>query len=477
LLLQVVRKCPHFFRLRALVAAHAQRHSDHDLANVVFLQDVNQAGKVGLFVLAFQGRKALSGDPKLVSDRHADALCAHIERQHALSFFRAVHNAIIGWGASHLFVDFNVIAGGKERAAAPAAPPVQPNGSRHPEVPLTNLAQRVIAIVALLAALYFGKLVLITLILAVLITFLLEPSVGWLERHRVPRPLGAALGLMALVGLLYLGSYFFYLRAQEFAEQLPQYSHKLRDSVVKFRRQASEIQKTAAAIIPEKPAEKGTVKVQQVDSITSTNRATLTETALALSFVPFLVYFMLTWEQHVRASAVKLFSRENRTTAYVAMSHVAQMLRGFLVGNLVVGLMMSAISAIGFWWFGIPYFYFIGIISGFLSLVPYLGIVLAVLPPLAAGIGVLSSAEIPVVIALVLVIHLFGLNLLYPKVLGARMQLNPLMVTVALLFWGFLWGAPGLLLAIPVTAALKITCDHVPALHSLGELLSEGRLR
>jgi predicted PurR-regulated permease PerM len=153
------------------------------------------------------------------------------------------------------------------------------------------------------------------------------------------------------------------------------------------------------------------------------------------------------------------------------------MLRGFLVGNLVVGLMMSAISAIGFWWFGIPYFYFIGIISGFLSLVPYLGIVLAVLPPLAAGIGVLSSAEIPVVIALVLVIHLFGLNLLYPKVLGARMQLNPLMVTVALLFWGFLWGAPGLLLAIPLTAALKITCDHVPALHPLGELLSEGRLR
>ncbi len=428
--LQVARKSPHFLRLDTLVAAHAQRHSDDDFANVIFLQDINEAGEVCLLILAFEGLKTLSSDPELVSDRHADTPCAHIERQDSFSFFGAVHNAIIGWGASHLFVDLIVIAGGKERPAAPPAPPAQPNGSRLPDVPTSNLAQKVIAIVALLAALYFGKLVLITLIVAVLIAFLLEPMVGGLERHRVPRPLGAALGLVVLVGLLYLGSYFFYLRAQEFAEQLPQYSHKLRDSVLKFRRQATEIQKTAAAIIPEKPTEKGTVKVQQVESISLTDRATLTETAIALSFVPFLVYFMLTWQQHIRASAVKLFSRENRTTAYVAMSHVAQMLRGFLVGNLVVGLIMSAISAIGFWWFGIPYFYFVGIISGFLSLVPYLGIVLAVLPPLAAGIGVLSSAEVPLVIALVLVIHLFGLNFLYPKVLGA---LNPLMVTVALL--------------------------------------------
>jgi predicted PurR-regulated permease PerM len=257
-------------------------------------------------------------------------------------------------------------------------------------------------------------------------------------------------------------------------QQVPQYSEKMRHSLLKFRTQATKLQKTAQAIIPETEPDKGTVKVQQVDSISSEDRASLTETAVAISFVPFLVYFMLSWQQHMRASVVKLFARENRTTAYVAMSHVAQMLRGFLVGNVVVGLIMAAISAVAFWWFGVPYFYFVGLISGFLSLVPYLGIVLAVVPPLAAGIGVLAPADIPVVIALVLLIHLFGLNVLYPKILGPRMQLNPLVVTVGLLFWGFLWGAPGLILAIPVTAALKITCDHVPALHPLGDLMGEG---
>jgi predicted PurR-regulated permease PerM len=245
--------------------------------------------------------------------------------------------------------------------------------------------------------------------------------------------------------------------------------------VLKFRKQALEVQKTAKAIIPETPAEKGVVTVRQADSLTADGGAKLTETAVAISFVPFLVYFMLTWQQHVRTAAVKLFPQPHRTTAYVAISRVSQMLRGFLAGNVVVGLLMSVLSALGFWWFNIPYFYFIGIISGFLSLVPYLGVVLAMLPPIAAGIGILKPAELPLVGALVLLIHLFGLNFLYPKVLGPRMQLNPLVVTVALLFWGFLWGAPGLLLAIPLTAALKITCDHVPALHPLGELLGEGR--
>jgi predicted PurR-regulated permease PerM len=374
-------------------------------------------------------------------------------------------------------VNLNVITGGGGRVATVTPPATEPTGEqpRSPQVNASNIAERLIAIVAIMAAIYFAKQVFITLIAAILIAFLLEPLVGGLERYRVPRPLGSAIALLCLLGLLYLASYFFYLRAQEFAEQLPQYSQKLRDSVLKFRKQALEVQKTAKAIIPETPAEKGVVTVRQADSLTADGGAKLTETAVAISFVPFLVYFMLTWQQHVRTAAVKLFPQPHRTTAYVAISRVSQMLRGFLAGNVVVGLLMSVLSALGFWWFNIPYFYFIGIISGFLSLVPYLGVVLAMLPPIAAGIGILKPAELPLVGALVLLIHLFGLNFLYPKVLGPRMQLNPLVVTVALLFWGFLWGAPGLLLAIPLTAALKITCDHVPALHPLGELLGEGR--
>jgi predicted PurR-regulated permease PerM len=70
-------------------------------------------------------------------------------------------------------------------------------------------------------------------------------------------------------------------------------------------------------------------------------------------------------------------------------------------------------------------------------------------------------------------LHLIAMNLLYPKVVGARVHLNPLVVTIALMFWGTLWGAIGLLVAIPITAAIKAVCDNVSSLQGFGKLLGD----
>ena len=149
------------------------------------------------------------------------------------------------------------------------------------------------------------------------------------------------------------------------------------------------------------------------------------------------------------------------------------MLRSFIAGNFVIGLFMSVCSMIVFGLLGLPYFYFLGFISGFLSLMPYLGILLAMLPPLAAGMGVLGETGLLIIAATVLGLHLLAMNVLYPKVLGKRLQLNPLVVTISLLVWGFIWGAMGLILAVPIMAAIKIICDHVTSLQPVGEWMGE----
>src|SRR5688572_27240238 len=106
-----------------------------------------------------------------------------------------------------------VVPGGRPTPVAPA-PQAELGEARLPTSPLSNLPQRVIAIVALLAALYFGKIVMITIITSVLVAFLLEPITGGLERKHVPRAIGAAIALVLAIAILYLGSYFFYVRAQ-----------------------------------------------------------------------------------------------------------------------------------------------------------------------------------------------------------------------------------------------------------------------
>jgi predicted PurR-regulated permease PerM len=149
------------------------------------------------------------------------------------------------------------------------------------------------------------------------------------------------------------------------------------------------------------------------------------------------------------------------------------MIRSFIVGNAVVGVVNSVISALIFWQLHIQYAYFVGLISGFVSLIPYLGVILAILPPLAGGLGVLHRTGVAIVIATVLLLHLISMNVLYPKLVGKRLRLNPLAVTMALLFWAWIWGAMGLILAVPMVGATKIICDHVDSLRGLGAWLGD----
>ena len=135
---------------------------------------------------------------------------------------------------------------------------------------------------------------------------------------------------------------------------------------------------------------------------------------------------MLSWQDHVRASSVMLFRMKNRNTAYVTLGLIAQMIRSFIIGNFMIGLFLSAASMAAFGLMGLPYFYFLGVISGFLSLIPYLGVMLAILPPVIVGLGLPDDRNLcphlcrgggtaPVCNECAL-----------PMVLGKRLRLNPL---------------------------------------------------
>jgi predicted PurR-regulated permease PerM len=133
----------------------------------------------------------------------------------------------------------------------------------------------------------------------------------------------------------------------------------------------------------------------------------------------------------------------------------------------------AVVSAVVFWYLGIPYFYFLGVISGFVSLIPYLGVFLALLPPLAAGIGVVDKSGIAIIVLSVVGLHIITMNVLYPKIVARRLRLNPLVVTLSLLFWAWIWGAMGLILAVPLVGATKIICDYIDSLSGLGAWLGD----
>ena len=332
------------------------------------------------------------------------------------------------------------------------------------------VAQMIVGAAVVLVICYVAKLILITLLVSILLAFVLEPVVNLLEKIRLPRAAGAFLAVLFMLALMYAGSYFLYGKAMNFVHELPKYSDRIRSHLAHFRQRTNELEKTTQQVFPEdKSARKPMpVKVenQGAQGGMSDKIGQVTEVVLTLCFIPFLTYFMLSWQEHARTRSVQLFRPENRSTAYVTLGHISAMMKSFIAGNFVIGLFMGICSVIIFGFLGVPYFYFIGFISGFLSLMPYLGIAVAMLPPIAAGVGTLSDTRLLIVAATVLGLHMLSMNVLYPKILGRRLQLNPLVVTISLLIWGFIWGAMGLILAVPIMAAVKIICDHVVSLRA-----------
>ncbi len=321
----------------------------------------------------------------------------------------------------------------------------------------------ILAAAAVLSLISVAKLILVVILTAILMAFVLAPVVDGLANFRIPRQLGALLAVSLLLAVVGTVGYLSYARALDFMSQMPEYRTRIQHIVNDIRQRAEQFEKTTEDVLPPEPEEKNSVTVRERNGwsrFISDNMSSFSETVLAISFIPFLTYFMLSWQDHVRASSVMLFRMENRNTAYVTLGLIAAMIRSFIVGNFVIGLFLSAASMAAFGLMGLPYFYF-------------LGVMLALLPPVIVGLGYLTTTTFILTCSVVVGLHLFAMNVLYPMVLGKRLQLNPLAVTISVLFWGWLWGAMGLMLAVPLTGALKIICDNIARLRPYGAWMGE----
>lgn len=379
---------------------------------------------------------------------------------------------------------------------------------RAAEQEMRNIAGPVIALGVIIALLYFGRVLFITSLVAVILAFILEPFVTLLVRIRFPRALASLVACAAALLVVYLIGLGAYSQMAGLVEDLPKYTERIGELEDAFQQRVEAMEQRTYQLLtparqrkqaPAPPPEPSRKKRRQADTAPAggtgpgviqevrihqepapiqdfiyARLGSFYQTMLMASFVPFLVYFMLSWHDHIRRSFLQFFHGEDRAAAARSVQGIADMVRAFVVGNTLLGVLMAAASSLTFWLIHLPYPLLVGPLSGVLTLVPYVGLPLAALPPLFVALTVFKSfSAYLAVIAIVSVFHLIALNVMYPKVVGSRVHLNPLAVTVSLMIWGFLWDAAGLLLAIPMTAAFKAVCDNVKGLRQIGKFLGD----
>ncbi len=362
-----------------------------------------------------------------------------------------------------------------------STPPV----SVRPTPPMVRLA----AIFAVVAALALAKAVLIPLALAFYLAFVLTPPLKMLERLGVPRGLSVTLTVALMLGVLGGMGAVLASQVDDLSSQVVKYSSSMRQKVGQLRQgrggPLALLESTVNRLgdeLDEKNVEvKAAAPVRIVgERITARERLEALTSALLqpLSFVAIvlvLVVFLLSRREDLRDRLIRLVGRGKVTLATRTMDEAVQRISRFLLALSLINLGFGIVVAGGLAWIGVPYALLWGFLAGLLRFVPYVGSLLAMVMP-----TLLAFAMFPGWTPTLLTLALFaGVDLLTgyfaePVLVGHRTGVSSLALLVSSIFWAWLWGPIGLLLATPLTVCAAVLGRHVPQLHFLSVALGDA---
>jgi predicted PurR-regulated permease PerM len=154
------------------------------------------------------------------------------------------------------------------------------------------------------------------------------------------------------------------------------------------------------------------------------------------------------------------------------LAHINAQLHTFLAVKLGTSAALGIVATIGLLLLNVPYAYVWGPLVGFLNIIPYIGSIISAIPPII--VAIIASRDVMqgvYVLILVVVLQQIEGNIVTPKLMGDRIKLNVVAVLLSTIIWGYLWGAIGVLLAIPMTATMKVVCDRIEPLRPIAALL------
>jgi predicted PurR-regulated permease PerM len=350
------------------------------------------------------------------------------------------------------------------------------NRSQNVDLPFyAKLCSILISMVIIIYGLHALEGILIPLVFAILFSVLLFPLVQRLENWGVPRVLSIVicliLALAVVLGLAYVVS----IQIRSFAEVVPKfverstlYIDKLRTFAderfnIDRRQQGAELQK----YLNKAMADGGTIVTSTLLATTST----LTNVFLVLLFG----FFFLLYRDFFRSFFYKAFEDTRKSKIDSVMEGIYTVVKDYLAGLVLVILIIGTLMTVGLFILGIDYAVFFGFFGACLVLIPYFGISLGSLLPAAYALVTDDNPlKAVAVIGVFLFVQMLEGNFITPYIVGSKVSINPLAAIIVLLLWENVWGLPGLVLALPMTAIIKVIFDAVDELKPYGFLIGEA---
>jgi predicted PurR-regulated permease PerM len=360
----------------------------------------------------------------------------------------------------------------------------EPPPDAHVEATLSGtpgIAVKGLFILALFYTFYFARSFLLPIVLAILLSLILYPAVRSLKRISVPEPLGAALVVLSLAGVLGIALYQLFEPASDWLSKMPRITAQIERKLWNVRKSMEEVSKAA----------------QKVEALTKVDRqaAQHTPQLVSVSGEPSLMSRIMTGTQNMVVSAgatlVLLFfllasgdlfmrklvrvlptltdKKKAVGLARTIQSAMAQYLFTITCINLGLGVATSLLMHL----LGMPNPLLWGVMVALFNFIPYVGAAASgVVLTVVAFVTFSDINDILLVPLLYFSLETIEGQFITPYLTGRSLTLNPVMIFVSMLLWGWLWGVLGALMAVPILMTLKIFCDHITSLHAIGEFVS-----
>jgi predicted PurR-regulated permease PerM len=337
----------------------------------------------------------------------------------------------------------------------------------------------VIIVVMSITALKVGRPVVLPVVIAVLLSLLLSTPVRWLRHRRIPERFGAAIVVFGAIGIAAGAGALLFSPAVEWVTSAPATIEKVATKIrlitkpmVALQQSADRMATVTAPSTPPGAKPPAQVQLQGPGLFERWGLQTIEAVPAALSVV-FLTYFLLASGPLFRRKLAQVLpGRRDVVHFETILSEIEIVTSKFLATATMINTGVGVMTALALWAVGVPNAILWGGVAAVLNFVPYLGpITTAFIITFAALASFDDPARAMIAPACFVVIHLTENNLVTPMLLGRRLPVNTVAIFLGLLFFGWIWGIPGAVLAVPLTTVVKIACDHIPALTHFGELL------
>ena len=352
-----------------------------------------------------------------------------------------------------------------------------------------NVSLGILALIALVAALYLARAFFVPLLIGILVSYTLSPIVGWLSKCYVPRALGAALVMGLLIGGFSWIAVTLSDDASAMIDNLPEAAKKLRQNLRAERNKApsalqnmQEAARELEGVAADVGAKAGTpvVPVRTTTSPTWLRDYALAQSALLLTIaaqtpvILLITYFLLASGDHFRRKLVQFvgpsLSRQKETVRI--LDEIDIQIQRYLFSMILANILVGVCTWLAFRAMGVSQAAVWGVIAGVLHFIPYLGPALVAIASAIAGFLQFGTVLDALAVAGVSFLVAVAVGFLLLTWMQSRLaRINAAVLFIALLFFGWMWGVSGMLLGAPLVAIIKVICDRIESLKPIGALL------